>query len=98
MKRMNGKFHSEEMLRDRGELKKFGFNGREINFLAENPWTELKSLYFKPYLDKFTDEYQPFQLGYDEWDKIPASDIYKKDGASKAALGEMGGEPVVRAV
>lgn len=91
MKRMNGKFHSEEMLRDRGELKKFGFNEREINFLAENPWTELKSLYFKPYLDKFTDEYQPFQLGYDEWDKIPASDIYKKDGASKAALGEMGG-------
>lgn len=91
MKRMNGKFYSEEMLRDRGELKKFGFNEREINFLAENPWTELKSLYFRPYLDKFTDEYQPFQLGYDEWDKIPASDIYKKDGASKAALGEMGG-------
>ena len=91
MKRMNGKFYSEEMLRDRGELKKFGFNEREVDFLAENPWSELKSLYFKPYLGKFTDEYQPFQLGYDDWDKIPASDIYKKDGASKAALAHLEG-------
>lgn len=91
MKRMNGRFYSEEMLRDGGELKKLGFNEREVNYLAENPWWDLKSLYFKPYLDKFTDEYQPFQLGYDEWDKIPASELYKKDGASKAALGHLEG-------
>ena len=91
MKRMNGRFYSDEMLRDRSELKKLGFNEREVNFLSEHPLWDLKSLYFKPYLDKFTDEYQPFHLGYDDWDKIPASEIYKKDGASKAALGHLEG-------
>ena len=92
LRRINGKFYTEEMLRDPIELAKFGFNTREINYLSTNPWWDLKSLFVKPYLDKFKDEYQPFNVGYDEWDKIPMSDIYKKDGASKAALSFLGGE------
>jgi monoamine oxidase len=92
LRRINGKFYTEEMLRDPGELRKFGFNEREVKYLSTNPWWDLKSLFVKPYLDKFKDEYQPFNIGYDDWDKIPMSDIYKKDGASKAALGFLGGD------
>jgi monoamine oxidase len=91
LRRIQGKFYSDEMLADPAVLKKFGFNEREVKFLSENPWPELQTLYVKPYLDKFTDEYQPFGVGYDELDKIPMSDIYKKDGASKAAQGFLGG-------
>ena len=91
LRRINGKFYTEEMLRDPVELNKFGFNEREVKYLSANPWWDLKSLYVKPYLDKFKDEYQPFNIGYDGLDKIPMADIYKKDGASKAASGFLGG-------
>ena len=92
LRRINGKFYTEEMLRDPAELKKFGFNDREVKYLSANPWWDLSSLYVKPYLSKFKDEYQPFNIGYDDLDKIPMSDIYKKEGASDAALGFLGGE------
>ena len=34
----------------------------------------------KPLLNKFKDEYQPFNIGYDDLDKIPMADIYKREG------------------
>ena len=92
LRRINGRFYSEEMLRDPVELNKLGFNGNEVTYLSSHPLWDLKTLYAKPYLDKFTDEYQPFNVGYDEFDKIPMANIYKKAGASKAALGFLGGE------
>ena len=91
VRRINGNFYTEEMLRDPVVLRKFGFNNKEVAYLSSNPWWDLKSLYLKPYLDKFNDEYQPFNVGYDEMDNIPVSDIYKKDGASETALGFLGG-------
>lgn len=91
-RRINGKFYTEEMLHDPAVLKTFGFNEKEVKFLSDHPWWDLKSLYVDPYLDKFTDEYQPFGVGYDDWDHIPISDIYKKDGASEAALKRLGGQ------
>lgn len=91
VRRINEKFYTEEMLKDPVVLKKFGFNNKEIHYLSSNPWWDLKSLYLGSYLDKFTDEYQPFGVGYDKMDNIPVSDIYKKDGASEAALDYLGG-------
>lgn len=91
LRRIDGKFYTEEMLADPAVLRKFGLNEREVKYLSENPWWDLESLYVKPYLDKFTDEYQPFNVGYDHLDKIPMADLYKKDGASQAALGFLGG-------
>ncbi len=91
LRRINGKFYTDEMLRDASVLKAFGFNEKEVKFLSQNPWWDLKSLYTKPYLNKFKDEYQPFGIGYDDWDKIPMADIYKKDGASVYALSLLGG-------
>lgn len=91
VRRIQGKFYTEDMLQDPGVLSEMGFNEREISFLSNNPWGELKSLYVNSYLDKFKDEYQPFNIGYDDMDLIPASDLYKKGGASKTALGFLGG-------
>ena len=91
MRRIGGKFYTEEMLADPVVLRGFGLNDREVKYLSENPWWSFSSLFNKPYLDKFTDEFQPFNVGYDHLDKIPMSDIYKKEGASKAALGFLGG-------
>ena len=90
-RRINGKFYTEQMLQDPALLKNFGFNKIEIDYLSTHPWSDLKSLYTKPYLDTFKDEYQPFQVGYDALDKVPMSDIYKKGGASPAALAFLGG-------
>jgi monoamine oxidase len=92
IRRIDGKFYTEEMLHDTTTLSKLGFNEREVKYLSANPWWDLESLYAKPYLDKFKDEYQPLNIGYDELDKIPMSDIYKKEGASAAALRYLGGK------
>ena len=91
LRRIGGKFYTEAMLRDPAELTRMGFNAREVKYLSEHPWWDLPSLYLKPYLGKFTDEYQPFGVGYDDWDAIPMAEIFKKDGASEAALKFLGG-------
>ncbi|HVV53807.1 MAG TPA: FAD-dependent oxidoreductase, partial [Mucilaginibacter sp.] len=91
MKMIGGKFYSAEMLRDSAVLTKFGFNEKEVQFLSQNPMYELNNFYLKPYKGKFTDPYQPFGVGYDELDKIPIADLYKKQGASPAALRFLGG-------
>lgn len=88
---INGVYYTEQMLQDPAVLKTFGFNKKEIAYLSTNPWSDLESLYTNSYLDAFKDEYQPFHVGYDDLDQIPMSDIYKKEGASAAALQFLGG-------
>ncbi len=91
LRMINGKFYSDEMMSDPGTLKQFGFNDRETAFLSTHPAWELRSLFLKPYLNKFTDPFQPFGVGYDDYDHIPISDIYNKEGASEAAMRFLGG-------
>lgn len=94
LRRINGKFYTEQMLLDPTELKKLGFNEREIKFISRNTIGELPRLFMEPYLGKFKDEYQPFGVGLDDLDKVPMSDIYKKEGASQTALDFVGGNGV----
>jgi monoamine oxidase len=91
LKMISGKFYTAEMLKDPAVLAGFGFNDRELKFLSQNPFYALGSLFIKPYLAKFKDAYQPFGVGYDDLDKVPIADIYKKEGASPAALRFLGG-------
>src|ERR1700761_8895598 len=91
LKMISGKFYTAEMLHDPAVLTQFGFNAKEIEFLSKNPFHALGSFYLKPYLNKFTDPYQPFGVGYDDFDKFPIADIFKKEGASPAALRFLGG-------
>ena len=92
LKMIDGTFYSQEMLADPAVLKKFGFNEREIAFLSHNPMYALRSLYLQHYLSKFTDATQLFGIGYDDLDKIPVTDLYKKEGASQTALRFLGEE------
>lgn len=92
LKMIDGKFYSREMLSDPAILKKLEFDEREVTFLSQQPWYSLNSLFLKSYINKFKDENQPFGVGYDNLDKIPISDIFKKEGASQAALRTLGGQ------
>jgi monoamine oxidase len=91
LKMIGGKFYTPEMMKDPAVLAKFGFNEKEVKFLSKNPFYELSGYFLKPYLSKFTDPYQPFGIGYDDYDKIAIAEIYKKEGASAAALRFLGG-------
>jgi len=91
LKMIGGKFYTVEMLKDPTVLTKFGFNEKETAFLSQNPFYALRSLYLKPYLGKFKEPYQPFGVGYDDYDNVAIADIYKKEGASPAALRFLGG-------
>ena len=79
------------MLADPEVLKKLGLNEREIKYIRQYSFWELPTLFMKPYLGKFKDEYQPFGIGYDDLDTVPVSEIYKKEGASPGALRLLGG-------
>jgi monoamine oxidase len=86
VRRIDGKWYTEEQLQDRSVLAGFGFNQREIDFIARFGWAELPLLYFGPYLDAFKDEYQPFGVGLDKLDEMTAAELLVKDGASDAAI------------
>lgn len=93
--RENGTFYTEATLTDlrhRRARELGGFNKRELAYLSSHPLSSLASLYLDPYLDRFTDGYQPFGVGYDHLDEVPMAEIYKKDGASAAALDLLGGQ------
>jgi monoamine oxidase len=91
MKMMGGKFYTAAMLKDPAVLAGFGFNDREVKHIVQNGMYALDLLFIKPYLAKFTDVYQPFGVGYDDLDNVAIADIYKKEGASAAALKSLGG-------
>lgn len=93
--RVDDKWHTAESLQEMRAVKAKkigGFNERELKYLSSNPSADLASLYLDPYLEKFTDNYQPFGIGYDHLENIPVSEIYKKEGASQAALNLLGGD------
>ena len=94
LKMIDGKFYTTEMLADPAVLRPFGFNEKEVAFLSKNPWYALSSFYLNSYTSKFTDPYQPFGVGLDDLDKIPVSDLYKKEGASATALRFLDGKGV----
>jgi monoamine oxidase len=73
-------------------LSTLGFNGREAAYLKDHPFPELASLYFAPYLDSFQDEYRPFDAGLNDLDRMTTTELFRKDGASAAALSLIGGD------
>ena len=92
LKMIGGRFYTNRMLADPGTLARLGFNGREARFLSSHPWYELESLYLGSYVDEIKDPYHPFGKGLDDLDDIPVAEIYRREGASPAALEYLGGE------
>jgi monoamine oxidase len=88
---IGGKLYTEEMLADPKVLASLGLNGREVEYLASHPFWDLASLYYKPYVDSFADEYRPLDAGLNHLDRLSTKELFKKDGASPAALSFIGG-------
>jgi monoamine oxidase len=88
---IGGRMYTPEMLSDRKVLEGFGLNRREVDYLTRHPFSELRSLYFAPYVDSFKDEYRPFEAGLNELDRLSTTELFQKEGASPAALGFIGG-------
>ena len=89
---IGGRMYSPEMLADPRVLTSFGFNGREIQTIVRTTLRELPWLYYQPYLDRFKDEYRPFDAGLDHLDALTQSEFLKQEGASPAAIGWFGGD------
>jgi monoamine oxidase len=92
MRMIKGKFYTDSQLSDPEILKQFGFNENEIKLLASKPWYALGPMYLRPYLGKIKDPDNPFVPELEGFDKIPVADLYKKEGASQAALDYLGGK------
>ncbi len=92
LRMIHGKFYTNKMLADPNTLKELGFNDREVEFLGKHPWYELQDFYLHSYVDQIKDPYHPFDVGLNDLDKIPVSDIYRKEGASPAAIDYLGGQ------
>ncbi len=69
-----------------------GFNKREIAFLTSQPDGDLSDLYFERYMEKITDEYQPFGVGLDSMDAQTVTSLLRQDGASSAAIESIGSD------
>lgn len=85
-RKIEGKWYTEKDLADRATVEAFGFHPREVDYILEHGWPRLSGLYFGPYLDKFSDEFQPFGAGLDDLDEMTLGDLLVRDGASPAAL------------
>jgi monoamine oxidase len=75
----------------REKLKTAAFNQRERDYLKQHPNSiTVSGLYLDRYIDKITDEYQPFGVGLDDLDALSLTDLLKRDGASEAAVQRLG--------
>lgn len=87
---IEGKFRTDEDLHERAFLNKMGFNQREVDFLAKNAWWNLPMLYFRPYIEKFKDEYKPYEAGLNHLDQTKLGDLLRENGASDRAIRTIG--------
>jgi monoamine oxidase len=71
-------------------LSQARYNAKERAFLARNAGANLGQLYLDPYGNRITDEYQPFGCGLDALDDLSLNQLLQRDGASAAAIGEIG--------
>lgn len=94
MRMIAGKFYTEAMLADPAVLARLGFNQREVDFLARNPWHELPNLYLADRIDRFRDPSQPFGNGLDDLDAIDLDTLLARQGASKPARDYLDGRNV----
>jgi monoamine oxidase len=83
---IGGRFYTNRMLADPATLAGLGFNSREVRFLSKHPWYELETLYLWSYVDRLGDPQHPFGKGLDDLDEVPITVIYRKEGASRAAI------------
>ncbi|MGH9469253.1 MAG: flavin monoamine oxidase family protein [Terriglobia bacterium] len=92
MRFIGGKMYSEEDLRNPKTLAGFGLNTREIRFLGEHPWDDFPLLYLENYIERFKNEYKPFDAGLNHLDRMTLSELLRKEEASEGAVRLFGGK------
>ncbi|MGA7538559.1 MAG: FAD-dependent oxidoreductase [Steroidobacteraceae bacterium] len=90
LRMVGGRSYTNRMLADPKTLAGLGFNSREVRFLSRHPWYELERFYLQPYVGRIKDPYHPLGIGRDDLDRIPVTEIYKREGASPAAIAYLG--------
>ena len=88
---LKGARYEEEDLHRPAVLSKFGFNQKEVDFLARRPWAELPLLYLQRYVDQVRNEDDPFAGGLAPLDNMSTHDLLQREGASAAVLELAGG-------
>lgn len=88
---INGRMLSEREA-ERVRLSRARYSESEREFLEAHPRTSLTHLYLDRYCERITDEYQPYGLGLDSLDYISLNELLKHDGASAAAIDEIGSD------
>jgi monoamine oxidase len=86
LQRIDGEWYTDEQLHDHQVLRSFGFNPREVDFIAKSGLRELPRLYLAPYFDAIEDDYQPLGIGLDDLDQMTMGQLLTKAGASDAAF------------
>src|SRR4051794_23467944 len=71
-------------------LKHANYNQKELDFLKRHEGASLTDLYLENYGKQITDEYQPFGCGLDSLDAVSLNDLLARDGASQAAIEDIG--------
>ncbi len=91
LRRIDGRFYTDDELKDPTWLRARNFSPREVQFLSQHDWSDLPLLFFKPYLDEFDDEYDPFPGDLRRLDELSMEEFLTREGASKAAIARLGG-------
>jgi monoamine oxidase len=68
------------------------YSENERKFLEAHPGASLTQLYLDRYCERITDEYQPYGVGLDALDYISLNELLRRDGASAAAIDEIGSD------
>jgi monoamine oxidase len=89
---INDRYYTREQLRDPAVLRQLGFNEREAQYIAAHGRQDLQMLFFEPYLDRFKDEYKPFEAGLNDLDQVPMRQFLIQQHASPAAVAALGGD------
>jgi monoamine oxidase len=88
----DGRMMPEAEAQSKKVLTAEGYNSREIGYLTTHPDGDLLDLYLQPYMEKITDEYQPFGIGLDSLDEIPVATLLRQSGCSPAAVRSIGSD------
>ncbi|HEX4771272.1 MAG TPA: FAD-dependent oxidoreductase [Bryobacteraceae bacterium] len=89
---VDGRMIPESEAQSARVLQARGFNQREVAYLTSHPDGDLSDLYFGRYMEKITDEYQPFGVGLDSLDAQTVTGLLRQDGASSAAIESIGSD------
>jgi len=92
LRAIHGRLYSPEELSTAAMLTRLGYNQREIDYIRKNSLENLAGLYFSEYVDKFADEYKPFEAHLNHLDSITGQQLLLQKGASATVAASLGGQ------